>query len=84
MAAKTLESYNRSVIAEAKEGDLLEFNRGVYSHWAVYIGQYNYKKMNFWTTSFDLVYILQLFFFTSQEAIQFYVYPVILLNKIKS
>lgn len=38
MAAKTLESYNKSVIAEAKEGDLLEFNRGVYSHWAVYIG----------------------------------------------
>lgn len=38
MAATTLESYNRAVIEEAKEGDLLEFNRGVYSHWAVYIG----------------------------------------------
>lgn len=38
MAATTLESYNRAVIKRANKGDLLEFNRGVYSHWAVYIG----------------------------------------------
>lgn len=38
MAATTLESYNRAVIKKAKEGDLLEFKRVVYSHWAVYIG----------------------------------------------
>jgi hypothetical protein len=30
--------YNKSVIDRAQEGDLLEFPRGVYSHWAVYIG----------------------------------------------
>lgn len=41
MAAKanTYESYNRSVISKAKEGDLLEINRGCNSHWAVYIGE---------------------------------------------
>lgn len=38
MAATTLESYNRAVIKKAKEGDLLEFKRVLYSHWAVYMG----------------------------------------------
>lgn len=38
MAATTLESYNRAVIKKAKEGDLLEFKRILYSHWAVYMG----------------------------------------------
>ncbi|XP_056012808.1 phospholipase A and acyltransferase 3-like [Ostrea edulis] len=31
-------AHNRSVIKRAKAGDLLEFPRGFYSHWAVYIG----------------------------------------------
>lgn len=39
MAAKAYESHNRSVISKAKEGDLLEINRGCNSHWAVYIGE---------------------------------------------
>lgn len=39
MAAKAYESHNRSVISKAKEGDLLEINRGCNSHWAVYIGK---------------------------------------------
>lgn len=30
---------NRSVIAKAKPGDLLEIDRGLYRHWAVYIGK---------------------------------------------
>ncbi|XP_062596047.1 phospholipase A and acyltransferase 2-like [Saccostrea cucullata] len=38
MAASTYHSHNRSVIRRARAGDLLEFNRGWYSHWAVYIG----------------------------------------------
>ncbi|XP_078314951.1 phospholipase A and acyltransferase 3-like isoform X2 [Crassostrea virginica] len=29
---------NRSVIAKGKPGDLLEIDRGLYRHWAVYIG----------------------------------------------
>lgn len=41
MAAKanSYESHNRSVVSKAKEGDLLEINRGCNSHWAVYIGK---------------------------------------------
>ncbi|XP_062571776.1 phospholipase A and acyltransferase 3-like [Saccostrea cucullata] len=38
MTAKPHESHNRSVLHRAKEGDLLEFPRGWYSHWAVYVG----------------------------------------------
>lgn len=46
MAAKanTYESYNRSVISKAKEGDLLEIYRGCNSHWAVYIGEWKRTK----------------------------------------
>lgn len=35
-------AHNRSVIKRAKAGDLLEFPRGFYSHWAVYIGTYSH------------------------------------------
>uniref|UniRef100_A0A8W8LA55 LRAT domain-containing protein n=1 Tax=Magallana gigas TaxID=29159 RepID=A0A8W8LA55_MAGGI len=38
MAAKQFDSHNRSVIRRARKGDQLEFHRGWYSHWAVYIG----------------------------------------------
>ncbi|XP_034300121.2 phospholipase A and acyltransferase 3 [Magallana gigas] len=38
MAAKQFDSHNRSVIRKARKGDQLEFHRGWYSHWAVYIG----------------------------------------------
>ncbi|XP_056012807.1 phospholipase A and acyltransferase 2-like [Ostrea edulis] len=38
MAAKTYDSHNRSILRRARAGDLLEFNRGWYSHWGVYIG----------------------------------------------
>lgn len=39
MAAKQFDSHNRSVIQTARKGDLLEFERSLYSHWAVYIGK---------------------------------------------
>ncbi|XP_065928422.1 phospholipase A and acyltransferase 3-like [Magallana gigas] len=35
---KKWEGYNRYLIQEASVGDLLEFPRILYSHWAVYIG----------------------------------------------
>lgn len=38
MAAKQFDSHNRSVIRRARKGDQLEFHRGLYSHWAVYVG----------------------------------------------
>lgn len=47
MAAKAYESHNRSVISKAKEGDLLEINRGCNSHWAVYIGELEHTKKMF-------------------------------------
>lgn len=34
----TLDFYNRNVIQRARIGDQLQFHRGLYSHWAVYIG----------------------------------------------
>jgi len=30
--------HNATVLEELHPGDLVEFNRGIYSHWAVYIG----------------------------------------------
>ncbi|PVD21567.1 hypothetical protein C0Q70_17365 [Pomacea canaliculata] len=38
MASSEVVRHNRTVLASLKEGDLIEFPRGVYSHWAVYIG----------------------------------------------
>ena len=31
-------AHNTTLLNELEEGDLLEFPRGAYSHWAVYIG----------------------------------------------
>ncbi|XP_056012804.1 phospholipase A and acyltransferase 3-like [Ostrea edulis] len=39
MARGQDEVHTRNVISRAQEGDLLEFPRGLYSHWAVYIGK---------------------------------------------
>lgn len=38
MSSENIPESTRTVIENAEAGDLLEFNRGVYSHWAVYIG----------------------------------------------
>lgn len=41
MASRELQPHhhhNSTVLAELEEGDLIEFNRGLYSHWAVYYG----------------------------------------------
>ncbi|KAH3868354.1 phospholipase A and acyltransferase 2-like [Dreissena polymorpha] len=37
MAQQVVE-HNRTVLDSLEEGDLVEFNRGLYSHWAVYKG----------------------------------------------
>lgn len=39
MSSENIPESTRTVIENAEAGDLLEFNRGVYSHWAVYIGK---------------------------------------------
>jgi hypothetical protein len=31
---------NKCVLDELEEGDLVEFPRGLFSHWGVYVGQY--------------------------------------------
>ncbi|XP_065932534.1 phospholipase A and acyltransferase 3-like [Magallana gigas] len=38
MATQSYESHNKKVIQRAQPGDLLEFHRSWYNHWAVYIG----------------------------------------------
>lgn len=38
MSSENIPESTRTVIENAEAGDLLEFNRGVYNHWAVYIG----------------------------------------------
>lgn len=39
--SRKLDFDNIDVIQSARIGDQLEFHRGVYSHWAVYVGRYN-------------------------------------------
>ncbi|CAC5424385.1 PLA2G16 [Mytilus coruscus] len=38
MAQRTLKNHNRFVVDSLEEGDLIQFDRGIYSHWAVYAG----------------------------------------------
>lgn len=40
MAQRTINDYNRTTLKDLEPGDLVEFDRGIYSHWAVYIGQH--------------------------------------------
>ena len=42
MASKALEvrRHNETLLQVLEPGDLVEFPRGAYSHWAVYIGMY--------------------------------------------
>jgi len=35
-----LKLHNKYVLDELEEGDLVEFPRGPFSHWGVYVGQY--------------------------------------------
>ncbi|XP_025083220.1 HRAS-like suppressor 3 isoform X2 [Pomacea canaliculata] len=37
-STKEIEEHNRMIMSKAREGDLIEFPRPIYSHWAVYIG----------------------------------------------
>lgn len=30
---------NEDVLAQAQPGDMIEFMRGTYSHWAIYVGK---------------------------------------------
>ena len=41
MAAATMsvQLHNETLLAVLERGDLIEFPRGLYSHWAVYIGE---------------------------------------------
>ena len=41
MAAATMsvQLHNETLLAVLEPGDLIEFPRGLYSHWAVYIGE---------------------------------------------
>lgn len=43
MASSEVMSHNRRVLASLREGDLIEFSRGAYSHWAIYIGEWYTK-----------------------------------------
>jgi hypothetical protein len=38
MAVLQVQQHNANVLESLEAGDLVEFKRGVYSHWAVYIG----------------------------------------------
>jgi hypothetical protein len=40
MAALAIKQHNTTVLEKLEKGDLVEFKRGVYSHWAVYAGIY--------------------------------------------
>lgn len=39
MAQKPWQTHNRFVLDSLEEGDLVQFDRGMYSHWAVYAGR---------------------------------------------
>lgn len=58
MSSENIPESTRTVIENAEAGDLLEFNRGVYKHWAVYIGKN--RHINYGT---------KFFFFYSCESI---------------
>lgn len=38
MTSSEIKRHNSTVLTQLEEGDLVEFNRGPYSHWGVYIG----------------------------------------------
>ncbi|PVD22523.1 hypothetical protein C0Q70_18337 [Pomacea canaliculata] len=38
MATMEVNMHNRTLLKSLREGDLIEFPRGLYSHWAVYVG----------------------------------------------
>ena len=40
MSALQVQMFNANVLLELKVGDLVEFPRGQFSHWGVYIGKY--------------------------------------------
>ena len=40
ISAPEMHMFNANVLSELKVGELVEFPRGLYSHWGVYIGQY--------------------------------------------
>lgn len=52
MSSENIPESTRTVIENAEAGDLLEFNRGVYNHWAVYIGKN--RHINYGTKFFFL------------------------------
>lgn len=47
MPAKTIPHRIKTVIEKADEGDLLEIDRKLYKHWAVYIGKNRHRLWNF-------------------------------------
>jgi len=44
--AKQLKQDNKKDPSTLEEGDLIEFPRGIYSHWGVYIGMYQCPLFN--------------------------------------
>ena len=44
MAAAEIQRHNSTVLQNLEKGDLVEFKRGVYSHWAVYAGKFKLCK----------------------------------------
>ncbi|XP_046558723.1 phospholipase A and acyltransferase 1-like [Haliotis rubra] len=45
MTSQELQRHNQTVLDTLEEGDLLEFDRGLYSHWAVYVGKCSITKI---------------------------------------
>ena len=37
--------YNQTVLNDLEVGDLVEFPRGYYSHWGVFVGKYMYGHL---------------------------------------
>lgn len=59
MSSEKIPESTRTVIEDANDGDLLEINRGLYNHWAVYIGKnrhINYGTKFFFYSSASIVY----------------------------
>lgn len=52
MSSEKIPESTRTVIEDANDGDLLEINRGLYNHWAVYIGKN--RHINYGTKFFFL------------------------------
>jgi len=38
--AQQLRRHNETVLGTLEEGDLVEFDRGIITHWGVYVGMY--------------------------------------------